>query len=138
MRPISAISPAANLLEDLPLRTVYGLYRSWHARGYSQSDLHRVFDFEKDAHAAGTLLQRAGESASIHCRHYYYVAKIKCVARLWLVMYQECHEGAITIGICRSSDDAVALKAKIIDDPEKYIGSQIDPEDVFIEESVLR
>jgi len=126
------------VVTPLPTITVYGLYQSWHTRGYTQADLHRVFDTEAEAKAHGTSLQQASDAGHPHCRHWYYVAPIKCVARLWVVMYQECYEGAISIGICRSREDAEALKAKVIEDPEKYIGNQIDPDEVFIEEDVLR
>lgn len=133
---MSPIMPTTHAPTPAPL-TVWCLYQSSHARGYVQRDRIRVFDTEEEAEEAAELFRKVEDGKHFAVRSWYWVAPAQCQARLWLLMYQECYEGAIVLGVFSRRADAEAAKVSTALNPYGAIGGLVDAEDLFIEEDLL-
>lgn len=120
-----------------PLLTVWCLYRSSNPRGYVLSNRIRVFDTEEEAEQEAERLSRAEDGKHAMLRNWYWTSPAVCQARLWLLMYQECYEGAIVLGVFGRRADAEAAKVSTASNPYGVLGGLVDADDLFIEEDLL-
>jgi hypothetical protein len=121
---------------DHPL-TVWCLYRTGHPRGYTQRDRAWVLDTEAEAQALAESLRQIEDAKAPAIRRWYWVAPARCRARVWRLMFQECYEGAIVLGVFTRRADAEAALVSTLANPFHLVGETVYAEDLFIEDDLL-